>query len=138
MNKYLEEAKEYRKRLDIIIKEMPDEKAIENAVLFKQWNGNGIKYTIGERVVYNDTLYYILQDHTSQLDWTPDVAHSLYAPVLIPDPTKINPWERPKAGTNGYMKGDKVLWNGVVKESTIDYNHYSPDEYPAGWKDVTE
>lgn len=132
----IENAKLIRQKLDLIISDMDDGKAIENVVLFKQWNGNGVSYSTGERVVYNDTLYSILQNHISQPDWTPDTAHSLYAKVLIPDPEKINPWERPAAGTNGYMKGDKVLWNGVVKESTIDYNHYSPDEYPAGWKNV--
>lgn len=136
--KPIEKAWQIRMKLNSVVSEMTDEQAVDYVVLFPQWSGNGIEYKTGERVVYNDMLYYILQDHISQLDWTPDVAHSLYAPVLIPDPTKINPWERPKAGTNGYMKGDKVLWNGVVKESTIDYNHYSPDEYPAGWKDVTE
>lgn len=132
----IEVAKMIRKRLDSITNVMSDEAALENTVLFKRWNGNGIHYTKGERLVYNNVLYVVLQDHISQPDWTPEFAHSLFMEVLIPDPNKIDAWERPKAGTNGYMKGDKVLWNDTVKESTIDYNHYSPDEYPAGWKDV--
>lgn len=132
----IEKARIIRARLDTITETMTDEQAIDNAVLFNQWSGNGVKYKVGDRVLWRDVLYIVLQPHTSQLDWTPDVAHSLYAEVLIPDPDKIDPWERPKPGSSGYMKGDKVLWDGRVLESTIDNNHYSPDEYPAGWKEV--
>ena len=36
------------------------------------------------------------------------------------------------------MKGDKVIFNGKVYESLIDNNVYSPEAYPAGWKEITE
>ena len=68
--------------------------------------------------------------------WTPDVASSVYAKVLI-DPTgeTIPDWEQPDS-TNAYMTGDKVRFEGVVYESTIDNNIWSPTAYPAGWKIV--
>jgi len=40
--------------------------------------------------------------------------------------------------TNAYMKGDKVTFNGVVYQSLIDGNVYSPEAYPAGWAEYTE
>ena len=82
-------------------------------------------------------LYKCLQAHTSQPDWTPDAAPSLWAKVSIPDPDVIPEWEQPDS-TNGYSKGDKVKYNGAVYESLIDNNVWSPDAYPAGWEVVTE
>jgi hypothetical protein len=32
------------------------------------------------------------------------------------------------------MKGDKVMFNGAVYESTIDNNVWAPDVYPGGWQ----
>lgn len=73
--------------------------------------------------------------HTSQTDWTPDAAASLFAKVLIPDENIIPEWEQPES-TNPYMKGDKVTYNGKTWKSTVDNNVWAPDAY--GWVEVTE
>ena len=94
----------------------------------------GVLYPVGRYVTHNDILYKVLTEHTSQTDWTPDAAPSLFAKVLI-DPTgeTIPEWIQPDS-TNAYMTGDKVTYEGVVYESTIDNNIWSPADYPAGWK----
>ena len=99
------------------------------------WNV-GVTYEVGRYLQYKGVLYKVLQPHTSQETWTPDVTASLYAKVLI-DPTgeTIPDWEQPDS-TNAYMTGDKVRFEGVVYESTIDNNIWSPTAYPAGWKIV--
>lgn len=84
---------------------------------------------------YNGVLYSVLQAHTSQDTWQPDVAVSLFAKVLVPDPDTVPEWEQP-GSTNPYMKGDRVLFEGTVYESLIDNNVWSPTAYPAGWKAV--
>lgn len=96
----------------------------------------GVTYEVGRYLLYKNVLYKVLQPHTSQETWTPDVTASLYAKVLI-DPTgeTIPDWEQPDS-TNAYMTGDKVRFEGVVYESTIDNNIWSPTAYPAGWKIV--
>ena len=124
-----------RQRLDSITSEMSDDEAIKNAVLFKQWNGNGIEYKTNERVVFNGTLYSVLIAHISQPNWCPDVSPSLFAKVLNPDPEVIPEWEQPDS-TNPYMKGDKVRYNGKIYESLIDNNIWSPSDYPNGWKEI--
>ena len=98
----------------------------------------GATYEVGRYLQYKSVLYKVLQPHTSQETWTPDVASSVYAKVLI-DPTgeTIPEWEQPDS-TNAYMTGDKVRFEGVVYESTIDNNIWSPTAYPAGWKIVEE
>ena len=96
----------------------------------------GVTYEVGRYLQYKGVLYKVLQPHTSQDSWTPDVTASLYAKVLI-DPTgeTIPEWEQPDS-TNAYMTGDKVRFEGVVYESTVDNNIWSPTAYPAGWKIV--
>lgn len=97
----------------------------------------GITYEVGRYLLYKNVLYKVLQAHTSQETWTPDVAASLYAKVLI-DPTgeTILDWEQPNS-TNPYMKGDKVRFEGKIYESVIDNNVWSPTAYPAGWKVIS-
>ena len=45
---------------------------------------------------------------------------------------------QPTGAHDAYAKGDKVKYNGKVYESLMDGNTYSPDAYPAGWKEITE
>ena len=45
-------------------------------------------------------------------------------------------WKQPTGVQDSYMTGAKVLYNGRVYKSLIDYNVWSPDVYPAGWEEV--
>ena len=112
-----------------------DAVALSIQEFYDVWNV-GVTYEVGRYLQYKGVLYKVLQPHTSQETWTPDVASSVYAKVLI-DPTgeTIPEWEQPDS-TNAYMTGDKVRFEGVVYESTIDNNIWSPTAYPAAWKIV--
>ena len=111
-----------------------DEIALTFPMIYPAWRA-GIAYTIGQRVRHDGTLYRVLQDHTSQADWTPEAAPSLFAKVLIPDPETIPAWEQPDS-TNPYMQGDKVTHNGKTWVSDIDGNVWEPGVY--GWSEVSE
>ena len=50
-----------------------------------------------------------------------------------PEEEVIPEWVQPTA-TNPYKKGDRVMFEGKVYESTIDGNVWSPSAYPAGWQ----
>lgn len=113
-----------------------DEVALLMPEVYPVWSGSGVQYKTGDRVTYYGILFKVLQNHTSQEDWTPIDAPSLFVKVLTSD-NEILDWEQPSAD-NAYMKGDKVRYNGKVYESLIDNNVWRPDEYPAGWKEVTE
>ena len=63
-----------------------DEQALKVADLYDLWSGDGVAYKTGKYITYQDALYKVLQNHTSQADWAPDTASSLYAKVLT-DPT---------------------------------------------------
>ena len=128
----IERAKKLRYQIESMAEELDDEAALEVVELFPNWKENKA-YIIGERVRYGDNLYKVLQDHTSHEAYAPDVTVSLYARVLIPDPSVIPEWEQP-ISTNPYMHGDKVRHNGKIWISTIDYNVYEPGIY--GWEEV--
>lgn len=57
-----------------------DDDAIEAAELFPLW-AVGVSYSVGERVQYDGKLYKVVQAHTSQADWTPDITPALYSEV---------------------------------------------------------
>lgn len=119
------------------LRSISDGAALKMPELFPHWNGNSKKYVLGDKVLYNDVLYKVLQNHTSQETWTPEAAPSLFAKVLTSTTGEILEWEQPSS-TNPYMKGDKVKFKGKIYESVIDNNVWSPDAYPQGWKEVEE
>ena len=131
----IDRARILRSMIEQLSTNLKDSSAIEYVELFPAWKTN-TSYLVNDRVRYNNVLYKVLQDHTSQDDWTPDTAVSLYTRVLIPDANVILVWEQPSA-ENAYKTGDKVHYptvNDPVYESLIDNNVWSPEGYPAGWQ----
>ena len=122
-------------QVETIALTLPSEQQEELKALFDDWSGASVEYKVDKRVVYENVLYKVIIKHTSQPDWTPDVAHSLFAKVLTSLDGTPKEWVQPDS-TNPYMKGDKVLYQGKTYESTIDNNVWSPTAYPQGWKDV--
>ena len=124
-----------------LLPDLTDEQALEMPLLFPKWQAN-IQYEVGYRVLYLGTLYKVIQAHTSQQGWEPDITPSLFAKNLIVkdddgEQVDIPEWEQP-GSTNPYMKGDKVRFEGKVYQSLIDNNVWSPAAYPQGWEEVTE
>ena len=109
-----------------------DEMSLQVPNLYPAWKAE-IGYEVGERVLYNDVLYKVLQAHISQETWTPDVSPSLFAKILIPDENVIPEWEQPDS-TNPYTTGDKVKYNNQIWISIIDNNVWKPGEF--GWEIV--
>lgn len=118
-----------------------DEQALEVQVLYPNWEDieEGAELIAGQRVNYENVLYKVILTHKKQLTWTPPAASSLFAKVLIVDPTVISEWEQPES-TNPYMKGDKVTHNGNAWESLVDNNVWEPGAVgtEALWKEVIE
>ena len=122
----------YRELIRKVAVNLTDEEAAYVPLMFERWEPDK-NYDVGKRVCHNDKLYKVLIQHTSQATWTPDVSPSLFAEVLIPDPTVIPEWVQP-GSTNPYMKGDKVRHNGSVWESSVDNNVWEPGVY--GWLEI--
>lgn len=121
---WIKAAKLIRATMDKAGMLLTDEQALNVIELYPFWNNN-TTYAVNDRVRYNNILYKCLTPHTAQTTWTPIDAPSLWTKVLIPDPNIIPKWEQPES-TNPYMKGDKVIHNGITYESLIDNNSWEP------------
>lgn len=119
---------------------LTEEQAITVKDIYPVWNGNGVSYPKDYYLTHNGKLYKVLQAHTSQEDWTPDSAPSLFAEVLPGQSgTGTGEWVQPDS-TNPYMTGDQVTHNGETWESLIDNNVWEPGAQgtEALWQKVTE
>lgn len=126
-----------------------DEAAAGLTDYFPDWCGAGVPYKVGNRVQYNGVLYKVLQAHTSQSDWTPDVAVSLFARtdgVNVDDDgdgendnagTDSWPeWVQPTGATDAYPKDAQVSHNGKHWISDVDNNVWEPGV--SQWTEATE
>lgn len=123
----LEEARKFRQFIEQMSTNATDEEALDNILAFPKWEV-GKEYVKDDRIRYEDVLYKVLQNHTSQADWTPDVAVSLFVKVSIEEYPQ---WVQPTGSHDAYNKGDKVTHLEKHWESEIDANVYEPSVY--GW-----
>lgn len=108
--------------------------ASEHAELFAPWS-YPIAYTVGQLRRHNGKLYRCVQPHTSQADWAPDKAASLWS--VAADPAEEWPeWSQPVGAHDAYAKGAKVSHNGKHWTSSVDSNVWEPGVY--GWTEYTE
>ena len=141
MNK-IQALEQMRRVLQMFAASLSDEQAVEVATIYDPWRV-GKSYSLGEFVTYGENavgdpqLYKVVQAHTSQAEWTPDITESLYDAVGLDD-SGYPVWSQPTGAHDAYNKGDVVSYNGVLYQSLIDGNTYSPEVYPAGWKHFVE
>lgn len=115
---------------------LTDEKAMEVADLYPEWAAMKA-YPENEIVKYGvnadgeTQLYKVIQAHTSQADWTPDTAASLYKKIGFTD-EGVSIWTQPLGATDAYMKGDVVSFENQLWKSTVDNNVWQPGVY--GWE----
>ena len=136
----LEQVYAIREAMDIAGATLTEEKALECAWLYREWEV-GKHYKSGERFVYGvnnvgDPQLYVVNDgmeHTSQADWTPDKAVSLYRTIGLDD-NGYPVWSQPTGSHDAYNDGDIVNYNGTLYKSKMNGNVYSPDAYPDGWE----
>lgn len=95
----VEKARELRALIEKAVQSLDDKDALECVCLYEKWSGNGVQYEAGKRLQYNGELYKVKDGmgHTSQSDWSPDVAVSLFE--------KINE-------TNSGAKDDPIPYSG--------------------------
>lgn len=127
-------SRELAKKLRAFIEQMSvnatDEEALDNILAYPKWQV-GKEYVKDERVRYEDVLYKVLQNHTSQADWTPDIAVSLFVKVSVEE---FPEWVQPTGSHDAYQKGDKVSHLERKWVSDVDANIWEPSVY--GWSEI--
>ena len=132
----IDDARRMRAFIEQMATSLDDETAEQHIDVFPRWEVDRY-YEQDYRVRYDGVLYKVLQEHTSQSDWTPDVAVSLYVKCHQQDPQEEYPeWVQPTGSHDAYNKGDKVTFEGKHYESLIDANVWSPTDYPQGWQEI--
>lgn len=89
---------------------LDDGDALEAVELFPAW-AVGVAYAADERIRYEDKLYRCVQVHTSQADWTPDIAVSL--------------WEQIAEPGQGDTPGNPIQYSGNM--ALVNGKYYSQD-----------
>lgn len=110
---------------------LSDEDALNAIELYDIWMPDKT-YEVDTRLNYDDKLYRVVQSHTSQADWTPDLTPALFTEIALPG--EIPVWKQPTGAQDAYQKGVQVKYpdeNGSIYENDADNNVYAPDVY--GW-----
>lgn len=106
-----------------------DQTAARAVELYPSW-AVGLTVAVGDRLQHGGKLYKVIQAHTTQADWTPDVTASLFEVIDVEhsgtaeDPI---PW----AVNMECFSGKYYTWEGVlylcIRDSGIALA-YSPDQ----------
>lgn len=60
-----------------ILQKQDNKTAVKMNLLYPTWS-TGVKYTKDYKIQYNNKLYKVLQEHTSQENWKPDTTVTLF------------------------------------------------------------
>ena len=101
--------------IDLLVEVRPnlsDNQALKYAAMYPLWSA-GIAVSEGQRYQYNDRLYKVVQAHTTQADWTPDITLSLWA-VIDEEHTGTIDDPIPAVVNMEYTKGLYYIEDGTI------------------------
>lgn len=131
-------AEQMRRALQMFAGSLTDAEALEVATVYDPWEV-GKQYKLddlllyGENAVGDPQLYRVISAHTSQADWAPDVAVSLFKAIGL-DKEGHPVWAQPTGAHDAYNTGDIVNYNGDLYESQIPGNTTVPGTDERYWK----
>ena len=131
--KAVQETAQVKEKVAGVINGLDDETALQVAELYPEWQADKT-YTAKTIVRYQEKLYRVVSDHSSQADWLPDATPALYSLISLNTDGSVN-WIQPLGAHDAYKKGDQVVYNGKTFESLVDGNVWEPVE-GAQWKEV--
>lgn len=115
---------------------LDDRIASEAPSMFPKMDYSGKLIRVGTRINWNGALKRAAVDLWDREDNDPDHAPSLWEDILYRDGYRIIP----DVITVGlaFSAGERGWWGDVLMESIPDNNVYTPEEYAANWREVTE
>lgn len=130
-------AKQVNRALQFMVQtlNLPDTNVMEIADLYEEY-AIGKNYPAGHIFKHGvnadgeTQLYSVLQEHTSQADWSPEATPSLYKAIGF-TAEGVSIWTQPLGSEDAYQLGDEVSYEGVVWVSDINNNVWQPEVY--GW-----
>lgn len=126
------QAKLYRRKIESAAESQSDEQALQSIELFRKWRA-GRTVLAGERYQHNGVLYRVIQSHTTQESWTPDITPALWTVVSLEEWPEI-PENIP--AENPWMAGMQGTWKGQHYICQLDNCVWNPDQLPSAWREV--
>jgi hypothetical protein len=91
----------------------------------------GVAYVLNEVIAYQGQAYAVIQAHTSQATWQPDIAAALFKRYVAPG--EVTAWRQPQGAHDAYPVGARVTDGGKTWTNTIPANVWKPGV--TGWTD---
>ena len=101
--------------IDLLVEVRPnlsDNQALKYTAMYPLW-AVGIAVTEGQRYQYNDRLYKVVQAHTTQADWTPDITPAMWT-VIDEEHTGTIDDPIPAVVNMEYTKGLYYIEDGTI------------------------
>ena len=103
--------------------------------LYPTLTGGGALVKSGTRINWKGALKRATVDLWDTAENTPEAAPNLWEDVLYKNGVRVIP--SPITAGLAFSKGERGYWGDVLYESLLDSNTWTPEEYPAGWQEVT-
>lgn len=118
----------------VVADQLSEDELAASAILFDTWRV-GVVYTAKKVLERNGFVYAVTLNHTSQSDWAPEVATTLFRRINQSAPGEIPTWQ-PWDGHNEslHQVGSEVMHNGLHWRSNAPNNHWEPGAF--GWDQV--
>ncbi len=145
-NDVIQQAETIKSNVNTATSMLTDSQAPSVRALYDKWKAGEV-VAVGVRRYYppTDMLYKCTQAHTTQADWTPDVATSLWTPL---DVEHTGTLEDPIPAVSGmeYVKGKYYSEDGTIylmnREGMTDGEsvtlHYLPSQLVGQYFEVVE
>lgn len=88
---------------------LTDEQALTVKAIYPAWSPDNVQYAVDFKVLHEDTLYKCISAHTSQSDWAPGAAPSLWTAIESGEHagTQEDPIPVPETVTTAGMEHEK-------------------------------
>lgn len=115
---YIENARKLRPIIEQAMQSVDGQDALDAVELYPAWAAGQV-YDVGYKVQFGGKLYKVVTEHTSQADWTPDAAVTLFERIdETHDGTLYDPI--PYDGNMALTYGLYYTQGGVVYRCTRD------------------
>lgn len=113
---------------------LDDKTASEAPTLFPRLKQDGSLIRAGTRINHNGEIKKAAVDLWDTADNSPDNAADLWETLYYKDGYRIIP--ETITVTTAFAKGERGWWNGVLYESAVENNVYTPEQYSPNWTEV--
>ena len=114
-----------------------DQTAVKAMAFYPHWE-EGLEVSVGDRLQYGGKLYKVIQSHTTQADWTPDITPALFTVIDVEHAGTVDdpiPWALNMECFSGkYYTWEDVLYK-CIRDSGIALA-YSPDQLLGNYFEV--